>query len=215
MAKITAFDLHVSEYDNWFVDNRFAFLSELEAIKSLMSQVDGVIEIGIGSGIFAEPLGIKEGVDPSGVMRKRAVQKGLKVLDAVAEKLPYADASINGAIMITSVCFVDDIYQALKEAYRVLVKNGFLILGFVDKDSPVGKEYLIHKEESMFYKEAAFFGAEELYDILLQTGFTVKETQQTIFGKVGEVKEIQAFIKGFGEGSFVVIKAQKENGRSI
>ncbi len=142
MPKIEAFQKYTKEYDNWFVINKYAFESELNAIKKLLPNADGVIEIGIGSGIFAKPLGIKEGIDPSEAMRKKAEQKGLKVLDAVAEKLPYADNSINGAVMITSICFVDDIYQAISETYRILKNGGFLILGYIDKDSPVGKEYL-------------------------------------------------------------------------
>jgi len=215
MPKIEAFQKYTSEYDNWFIINRFAFLSEIEAVKKTLSQTNGVIEIGIGSGIFAEPLGITEGIDPSEAMRQKAEQKGLKVLDAVAEKLPYDDASVNGAVMVTSICFVDDIYQSFKEAYRVLKNNGFLILGFVDKDSPVGKEYLKYKDQSMFYKEATFFGTEELIKILMQTGFRVEETWQTIFGKVEEITGIQPVIEGFGEGSFVVIKALKEDGRSL
>jgi len=215
MPKIEAFQKHTNEYDNWFVVNRFAFLSEIEAVKKTLPQTEGVIEIGIGSGIFAKPLGIKEGVDPSEAMRQRAEQKGLKVLDAVAEKLPYNNASVNGAVMITSICFVDDIYQSFKEAHRVLKNNGFLILGFVDKDSPVGKEYLKYKDQSMFYKEATFFSTGELYDILKQTDFRIEETWQTIFGKVEEVKETQPVIEGFGKGSFVVIKALKEGGRDL
>jgi ubiquinone/menaquinone biosynthesis C-methylase UbiE len=215
MPKIEAFQKYTSDYDNWFVINRFAFLSEIEAVKKTLPQTEGVIEIGIGSGIFAEPLGIEEGVDPSEAMRQKAVQKGLKVLDAVAEHLPYPDSSLNGAVMITSICFVDDIYQSFKEAHRVLQNDGFLILGFVDKDSPVGKEYLKYKDQSMFYKEATFFGTEELFEILMKTGFRVEKTWQTIFGKVEEINEKQPVIEGFGEGSFVVIKALKEDGRSL
>jgi len=69
-----------------------------------------VIEIGIGIGIFAELLRIKEGIDPSEAMQQKAEQIGLTVLDAVAEQLPYPDASRNGVVMITSICFVDDVY---------------------------------------------------------------------------------------------------------
>jgi hypothetical protein len=112
MAKTTAFDSHVAEYEDWFVTNKFAFRSELIAVKKLLPHINGVIEIGIGSGIFDAPLGIREGVEPSKVMRQKSEQKGLKALDAVAENLPYADATVNGVIMITSICFVDDIYQS-------------------------------------------------------------------------------------------------------
>lgn len=209
MPKIEAFQKYTNEYDNWFVINRFAFLSEIGAIKKTLLQTEGVVEIGIGSGVFAKPLGINEGIDPSEAMRQKAEQKGLKVLDAVAEKLPYPDASLKGAVMITSICFVDDIYQSFKEVHRILKNNGFLVLGFVDKDSPVGKEYLKYKEQSMFYKEATFFGTEELFEVLKHAGFRIEETWQTLFGKVDEVKEIQAVTEGFGKGSFVVIKALK------
>jgi ubiquinone/menaquinone biosynthesis C-methylase UbiE len=150
MAKTTAFDSHVAEYEDWFVTNKFAFRSELIAVKKLLPHINGVIEIGIGSGIFDAPLGIREGVEPSKAMRQKSEQKGLKALDAVAENLPYADATVNGVIMITSICFVDDIYQSFNEAYRVLTKDGFLILDYVDKDNPVGKEYLKHKNEKLF-----------------------------------------------------------------
>jgi ubiquinone/menaquinone biosynthesis C-methylase UbiE len=215
MAKTTAFDNYAGEYDNWFEVNKFAFQSELMAVKKLLPQVSRIIEIGIGSGIFAKPLGINEGVDPSKAMRKKAEQLGLKVLDAVAEKLPYADSSVGGAVMITSICFVDDIYQSFKEVHRILKNDGFFILGYVDKDSPVGKEYLKHKDESLFYKEATFFGTEELYEILNQTGFKIIETCQTIFGKVEDITDIQFVIDGFGQGSFVVVKAKKRgNGTS-
>ncbi len=210
MAKIDAFQKYTDEYDHWFEVNRFAFLSELNAVKKALTQSENVIEIGIGSGIFAEPLGINEGIDPSEAMRQKAEKKGLKVLHAVAEKLPYPNESLNGAVMITSICFVDDIYQSFKEAHRVLKNNGFLIIGFVDKDSPVGKEYQKHKEQSTFYRKATFFGTQELSEILIKTGFRVVETWQTIFGKLEGISAEQPVIKGFGEGSFVVIKAQKE-----
>ena len=102
MARTAPFDIHSTEYDHWFVKNEFAHQSEIQAVKKMLPHVDGVIEVGIGSGIFAKPLGIPEGVEPSAAMRRKAEQKGLKVCDAVAENLPYADASVNGVVMITT-----------------------------------------------------------------------------------------------------------------
>ncbi len=210
MPKIKPFQEFTDEYDRWFDDNRFAYLSELEAVKKALPHTNEVIEVGIGSGIFAEPLGIKEGIDPSEAMLQKARQKKLNVQNAVAEKLPYADASRNGMVMITAICFVDNIYHAFHEAHRVLRDKGFLILGFVDKDSPIGKEYLEHKDESIFYRDATFFGTEELYNILKESGFSVVETFQTVFGNLENITEVQPVMEGFGKGSFVVIKALKE-----
>jgi len=210
MPKTKPFDHFSDEYDNWFIDNEYVFKSELKAIKKVIPEGKNGIEIGIGSGIFAEPLGIKEGIEPSKAMREKAKQKNINVINAVAEKLPYRDRSKDFVLMVTTICFVDDIYKSFEEVNRILKDDGNLILGFVDKDSPIGKVYLEHQNESIFYKDATFFGTEELFGILKSTGFKVDNTYQTVFGQLNEINEVQDVLSGYGTGSFVVIKASKE-----
>jgi len=111
--------------------------------------------------------------------------------------------------MITTICFVDDIYKSFQEVYRVLKYGGYFIIGFVDKNSPIGKFYLEHKDENVFYEDAVFFGTEELYEILEDKGFKINNTYQTVFGKIEKINEVQNVLVGYGKGSFVVIKAQK------
>lgn len=210
MPKTKPFDLYTDEYDNWFVINKYAFQSELNAIKkALPLNIENVIEVGIGSGIFAQPLGIREGVEPSAAMRKRAQKRNLTVIDAVAENLPCPDKSKSAVLMVTTICFVDDIYASFREVHRVLKDEGFFIIGFVDKDSPIGKVYLRQKDKSVFYKDATFFGTEELFGILKQTGFDVVDTCQTVFGSIDEINKTQKVLPGYGQGSFIVIKAKK------
>ena len=60
MAKTKAFDGHLAEYDQWFIDNRFVFQSELAALQKVMPKKCDGVEIGVGSGIFASLLGIKD-----------------------------------------------------------------------------------------------------------------------------------------------------------
>ena len=209
MSKTQPFDNYSDEYDNWFVKNKYTFQSELNAIKKVIPDQGAGIEIGIGSGIFAEQLGIKEGFEPSEAMRKKAEKRGIIVFDAVAENIPFPDRCRDFILMITTICFVDDIYKSFGEAYRILKDNGSLIIGFVDKNSPVGKIYSEHKNESIFYKDATFYRTEELYEILNKSGFEVQNTYQTIFGKLDDINEVQEALTGYGEGSFVVIKAKK------
>ena len=209
MPKTGPFDNYSNEYEDWFIINKYAFQSELNAIKKAFPDTGDGVEIGIGSGIFAKPLGIKEGVDPSEAMREKAKKRGISVIDAVAEKLPYADQSKDAVLMVTTICFVDDIYKSFQEVHRVLKDNGHFIIGYVDKNSPIGKFYLEQKSESLFYKDAIFFGTEELYEILRETGFKINNTYQTVFGKIDEINEVQNVLGGYGKGSFVVIKAQK------
>lgn len=208
MPKTEPFDNYSNEYEDWFIINKYAFQSELNAIKKAFPDNGDVVEIGIGSGIFAAPLGIKEGIEPSEAMREKAKKRGVRVMDAVAEDLPYADQSKDAVLMVTTICFVDDIYKSFQEAHRVLKDNGHLIIGYVDKNSPIGKFYLEQKDESLFYKDAVFFGTEELYKILRETGFKIENTYQTVFGRIDEINEVQDVLVGYGKGSFVVIEAQ-------
>jgi len=54
--------------------------------------------------------------------------------------------------MVTTICFLYDIKAAFKEAFRVLKLGGNLIIGFIDKDSPVGILYQQQKSDSEFYQ---------------------------------------------------------------
>ena len=210
MPKTEPFDNYSDEYDDWFIINKYAFQSELNAIKKALPDNGDVVEIGIGSGIFAAPLGIKEGIDPSEAMREKAKKRGVRVMDAVAENLPYADKSKDVVLMVTTICFVDDIYKSFQEVHRVLKDDGRFIIGFVDKNSPIGKFYLEQKDENVFYKNAIFFSTEELYEILKDTGFKINNTYQTVFGRIEEINKVQNVVVGYGKGSFVVIKAHKK-----
>ena len=209
MPKTEPFDNYSNEYDDWFITNKYAFQSELNAIKKALPDNRDVVEVGIGSGIFAAPLGIKEGIEPSEAMREKAKKRGVRVMDAVAENLPFTDKSKDVVLMVTTICFVDDIFKSFQEVHRVLKDDGYFIIGFVDKNSPIGKFYLEHKDDNVFYEDAVFFGTEELYKTFKDTGFKTNNTYQTVFGKIEKINEVQNVLVGYGIGGFVVIKAQK------
>ncbi|HBE04360.1 MAG: methyltransferase type 11 [Spirochaetes bacterium GWF1_41_5] len=209
MPKIAPFDLHTELYETWFEVNKIVYESEIAAIKKLIPFSGSGIEIGVGSGRFAEPLGIKFGIEPSRNMRKLAKSKGIKVIDAAAEDIPLQDSSFEFAMMITTVCFLDNIEKAFKEAYRIIKENGSLIIGFVDKESPLGKFYEKHKEQSAFYREAVFYSVSEIIHYMEIAGFINFNYCQTIFKPLKEIKKIEPVKDGYGEGSFVVIKGYK------
>ncbi|MCK5839497.1 MAG: class I SAM-dependent methyltransferase, partial [Bacteroidales bacterium] len=149
------------------------------------------------------------GIEPSEEMRKKAKERGIYVVDGVAEYLPWKDNSVDYVLMVTTICFVDDVKKSLSEVYRVLQNRGSFVIAFVDKNSPMGQLYQKNKEESLFYKDAAFFSTEELYEYLKEAGFLIKNTKQTVFGLLNEVVKVQKPREGYGEGSFVVINAVK------
>ncbi len=209
MPKISVFQKNFAQYEEWFKENRWVYEAELRAVKALIPEKGLGIEIGVGTGRFAQPLGIKIGIEPSGRMKKIAQKRGIQVLDGVAEELPFGNSEFDFALMVTTVCFVDDIDKSLQEAYRILSQDGFLIIGLVDRNSSVGQIYLSHQNESVFYKDATFFSVDELIEIMTQIGFRDFDFRQTIFQTLSETTENEPVKHGYGEGSFVVIRATK------
>ncbi|MGM0375371.1 MAG: class I SAM-dependent methyltransferase [Bacteroidota bacterium] len=208
MAKTTPFDKFSDQYEHWFTSNHFAYLSELAAIRSMMPREGKAVEIGVGSGLFAAPLKIKEGCDPSEAMRTKAIERGINAIACSAEDLPYEDSSFDLVLMVTTICFVDDAPKTIQEVNRILKPGGTLVLAFVDKDSPVGQLYQKNKSKSRFYKDASFFSTDEIKHLLTNNGFTIEKSVQTIFGNPSEMKEIQKPLEGDGRGSFIVVLAR-------
>lgn len=209
MAKIEPFEKYTKQYDSWFDKYNYVYQSELLAIRKLLKIDKNGVEIGIGSGRFASPLGIKHGIEPSNKMGKLAMKHGIKVIKGVAENLPYSDNMFDYALMVTTICFLDDIKKAFDEVYRILNHDGFFIVGFIDKESPIGKIYQENKVNNPFYKNANFYSVREVLYYLTNSGFEDFSFCQTIFKALEEINNIEPVKKGYGKGSFIVIKANK------
>jgi len=113
VAKTEPFDKHADRYDLWFEENRFAYISELEALRSLVPAGARGLEIGSGSARFSEPLGVEFGVDPSMRMNLIARKRGLSVVCGVAESLPFSDGGFEFVLMVTTICYVDERFAML------------------------------------------------------------------------------------------------------
>lgn len=205
MAKIAPFEDYSEEYDEWFVRNKDKYEAELRALRCFIPANGCGLEVGVGSGKFAGPLGIKTGVEPSHKMADKARKLDIHVLSGIAEDLPVPNNSFDFVLMITTICFVDDLKKTFQEAFRVLKKEGFIVIGFIDKDSELGNLYRANKDKSHFYSIAEFFSTEEVLACLSEAGFGTFETKQTIFSGYNS----QQILDGFGTGSFVVIKGIK------
>ncbi|MFA4992531.1 MAG: class I SAM-dependent methyltransferase [Candidatus Omnitrophota bacterium] len=202
------FGKYYKKYDAWYDRHKFAFLSELEAIKKVLPRDGKGLEIGVGTGRFASRLGIKYGIDPSEKMLKIAKKRGVDVRRAQGERLPFDSSTLDYIIIIITLCFVKDPVRVLLEAKRVLKKPGKIIIGIIDKDNFLGRFY--QKKKSPFYIQAHFFGVKEIANLLKMSGFGGVSYYQTIYKTPEKMASVERPKKGFGKGGFVVISAKKK-----
>lgn len=123
---VEAFDDHSREYDDWFAENTAVYEQELAAVESMIPLGLNGVEIGVGTGRFAAPLRIATGVEPSKRMVEIARERGIKVYRRRAERLPFGNETFGFVLMVTAICFFEDVPQAFREAYRVVKSGGFL-----------------------------------------------------------------------------------------
>jgi SAM-dependent methyltransferase len=209
VAKIGPFEAHHERYERWFEAHPAAYVSELLALRMFVPWVGRGLEIGVGTGRFAGPLGVPVGLDPSGAMLTRAAARGIEAVKGVAEALPFTDGSFDYALIVTTICFVDSPEKMIAEVRRVLRPSGKLVIGFIDRQSGLGQTYFERQSESVFYREAVLYSAAEVGDLLHAGGFLVRGWGQTLFHPLSEITELEAVLPGTGRGAFVVVTADR------
>ncbi|MHB0873965.1 MAG: class I SAM-dependent methyltransferase [Acidithiobacillus ferrooxidans] len=209
MPRVAPFETHHQRYETWFEKHEAAYISELLALRPFVPWEGRGIEIGVGSGRFAAPLGVQVGVDPSPAMLVYAAARGVEVVEGTAENLPFAEGSFDHALVVTTICFVDSPAGMLAEARRVLRPGGRLVIGFIDRESALGQDYLAHQAASVFYREATFYSADEVAQLLRETGFSISTWGQTLTRPLPETREIEPLRAGRGQCAFVVVAATR------
>lgn len=209
MARSAPFEAHSGRYDDWFVRHEAVYQSELLAVRAVLPWEGMGLEIGVGTGRFAAPLGVQVGLDPAAAMLSRARQRRIKVVQGIAESLPFADGVFDYALMIVVLSFLDDAGAGLAEIRRVLGPGGVLVIALLDRRSPAGRDYLARHAHKVFFRDATFYASAEVERLLSEAGFHDPRWVQTVFRPPEEITEIEALRPGHGEGAFVVVRAVK------
>ena len=154
------------------------------------------------------PFGIKVGIEPAPAMAEIARKRGITVYEAKAENLPFHANSFDFALMVTTLCFLEDTFHALKGIKRILKPTGKIVIGMLDEDSPPGKLCEEKRKKSKFYRDARFYSVNQVLDWLKKLKFNNLQTVQTIFKNPDKIQSLEPIEKGFGKGLFVVISAE-------
>jgi len=208
MRHLTPFVSLHKRYDLWFERHPAAWQSELLAIRDLQPRQGLGLSVGVGSGRFAAPLGVQIGIGPASEMLAYAEKRGITTVQAIAEALPFANDSFDYILSVTTICFVDNVSTLLQEAKRILQPGGSLILGFIDRETKLGQQYLAHQTENVFYRDATFFSASEIERSLEQNGFIESRWLQTLFQSLEMTHQIEPLRDGYGQGAFVAVRVR-------
>jgi SAM-dependent methyltransferase len=212
------FETLASKYDAWFEnEGKLIFAIEVEAFQEILPSLPKPwLEIGVGSGRFAQALGIETGIDPSSKLLTMAKKRGINVALAKGEECFFDEESFGTVFLIVTLCFVDSPLAVLQQAYRILKPEGKLILGLVLHGNPWSQLYTSKKKEGHpFYKHSNFYSYDEVYELLQYAGFTVEKVISTLFQKPDKVTEIELPKKGFSpDAGFTIIMAAKVTERN-
>jgi ubiquinone/menaquinone biosynthesis C-methylase UbiE len=212
----SVFDRNAEEFDAWFRRNGRVYLSELNALKAA-GPTGRILDLGVGSGVFASRIGVHLGVDVSRNMLEISRKRGLRVLQADVKNLPIRDDSFDSVIVSFTICFADDALAMLNEAFRVLREKGRLVLGEITLDSEWGRAYSIEgKKGHRFYGKARFFTLRETLSLLSKSGFRAERAFGALrFGPAEEPRIEKAVRIDFRKRSeasrygFVCLRAAK------
>ena len=210
------FEKYAEKYDRWYTEGEGQILAPIEiaALQKLIENenISEAIEIGVGTGYFANALNIPWGIDPAGEALKIAKRRGIKVIQGYGEKLPLKDNFFSLVMMVVTICFVDDPLQTIKESYRILKKDGTILVGIVPKNSRWGQLYQQKKAKGhIFYGRAEFYTVKEIKEMLISSGFNHITGVSTLYQNPSKHLQSEDIIKDIldEEAGFVVIKGKK------
>jgi SAM-dependent methyltransferase len=208
-------------YDAWYGSpkGRVLLASEVACLRLLLLQFSKPhLEVGVGTGRFAQALGIGYGVDPSPPALAKARQRGIRVVLGVSEALPFKNARFGAALMAFTLCFVKDPPTVMRQIHRVLVTGGGLILGLLLKGTPWADVYEQRgREGDPLFRTAHFHSRGEVEALLKGGGFRIAAYRSTLFQPPGQEiyrfeESIDDYIHGAGFVAIAAVKDSKSHG---
>jgi len=205
------FDPLAEQYDSWYDGKgRVAFETELAALRPLLPGLPKPwLEVGVGTGRFAQALGIPLGIDPSPALLAKARQRGIEALYGEGEELVFRAGSMGTVFLLTTWEFLFDPLKVLRECRRVLKPDGRLLNAYLDRDGKWGRSYVEKgRAGHPLFSHARFDSYEDVKRMTEQAGFDVLETVSALFQGPGETTAREEPRPGFVRGaSFVVLVA--------
>jgi ubiquinone/menaquinone biosynthesis C-methylase UbiE len=185
--KIEAFNLVAGTYDEWYnhPQGRQVFDAERKAVQHMIPSSGLGVEIGAGTGVFAESLTDDERtiicLDPSVMMLSKAKDRGLPCILGYGDFLPLRLDTVDFVYMITVLEFINEPIEVFKEIKQTAKENAVLSILFINSDSSWGKLYReIGSKGDPVFRHAKIYTLEEVYRLLNSTGYRLTSALGTL-----------------------------------
>ncbi len=213
--RANVFDLLTDKYDAWYDsdEGRPLYESELRCLNPMVEDSPKpILEIGVGTGRFAMHFPDVIGIDPSLNALKMAEKRGIKTVHGDGEHLPFQDKTFGCILIIVTLCFVENPLGVLREAKRVLKKNGSMLLGIVPKDSPWGIFYEEKKKAGHpFSGSARFYTVKDIETMLHRAGLKISKIWSTLLQRPEGSRIIEEPVEGYArDAGFLCIEVKKK-----
>jgi ubiquinone/menaquinone biosynthesis C-methylase UbiE len=176
-------------YDAWYDTPKGKAILAIEAacLRPLVERFPRPrLEVGVGTGRFAQALGIEYWLDPAPGPLAIARSRGVMAVQGYGEALPFARGTFGCVLLAFTLCFVADASAVLREAHRVLRPEGGLVMALLLKGTPWASSYAARGAHGHpIYRDARFQTRHEVEALLKKAGFQVTAWRSALFQPPG------------------------------
>jgi ubiquinone/menaquinone biosynthesis C-methylase UbiE len=214
---VKAFDQVAGFYDDWYShpQGRQVFEAELRALESLIPLSGLGLEVGAGTGVFAERLTGEDRtiicLDPSGAMLAKAKERNMPAIMGIGEHIPITGGVMGFAYMVTTLEFLEYPVAALKQVREATKKDGPLIIMFINADSAWGGLYRrIGAKGDPVFRHAKLRSLSGVHEMLVEAGYVMQGCVGTLTTGPEEL-DVGGELKEPGpETGVIVVRASPE-----
>jgi SAM-dependent methyltransferase len=185
--------INPAQYDAWY-GTAFGSLChrlEKDALFSLakFNPGDKILDAGCGTGVYLEELlrlgQDVTGVDEDGDMLEYASSsrgKGATLIKAALQDLPFEPSTFDKVISVCTLEFIDGPLNALKEMARVLKKDGILLIGFLNRNSPWALSRMEkRKDTDSIWHSVRFYCLSDIAGLAFNAGLRMKGFKGAVY----------------------------------